>query len=349
MKISDIKNLKALITETDLDVIRKSLRSLRDDYSSNNTENVLVKMNGSESIVNKNYFIGEIEQILKTRTLQRTHYYLKRLIKSFTENKTSKINDLNLNRWKEYDDIITDSLWIMEKRDKSGAHSAGYWGNFIPQIPNQFLRRYTKKGEWVLDPFLGNGTTLIECKRLGRNGIGIELNDEVIKVAKNNLVKEKNRSKVKTKVIKGDSRKVNLKSELQKLKIDSVQFVLLHPPYWDIIKFSKKKGDLSNAKSVEDFLDMFGKVVDNTCGVLDKGRYLAVVIGDKYSDGEWIPLGFYTMQEVMKRGYKLKSIIVKNFDTTKGKMNQKELWRYRALAGGFYIFKHEYIFLFQKR
>ncbi len=80
---------------------------------------------------------------------------------------------------------------------------------------------------------------------------------------------------------------------------------------------------------------MFGKVVDNTCSVLENGRYLAVVIGDKYSDGEWIPLGFYTMQEVMKRGYKLKSTIVKNFDTTKGKMNQKELWRYRALLADF--------------
>ena len=349
MKISGIKILKALLKETNLDVIRKSLRSLKDDLSSNNKDNVSVEINGNETIVSKDYFIGEIEQILKTRTLQRTHYYLNRLIKSFTENKTSKINDLNLNRWKEYDDLITDSLWIMDKRDKSGAHSAGYWGNFIPQIPNQFLRRYTKKGEWVLDPFLGSGTTLIECKRLRRNGIGVELNDEVIKLAKDNLAKEKNRSKVKTKVIKGDSRNVDLKSELQKLKIDSVQFVLLHPPYWDIIKFSKKRGDLSNAKSAEDFLEMFGNVVDNTCGVLDKGRYLAVVIGDKYSDGEWIPLGFYTMREVMKRGYKLKSTIVKNFDTTKGKMNQKELWRYRALAGGFYIFKHEYIFLFQKK
>jgi DNA modification methylase len=237
---------------------------------------------------------------------------------------------------------------MMKKRDKSGAHSAGYWGNFIPQIPNQFIRRFTKKGEWVLDPFLGSGTTLIECRRLGRNGLGIELNDEVINLAKNNLAKEKNNYKVKTKVLKGDSRKTDLKSELKKVNADSVQFVLLHPPYWDIINFSKKKNDLSNAKSVEDFLKMFGKVIDNTCGVLDKERYLAVVIGDKYSDGEWIPLGFYTMQEVMKRGYKLKSTIVKNFDTTKGKMNQKELWRYRALAGGFYIFKHEYIFLFKK-
>ena len=348
MKKLDLTFLKPLLDLDEIDLFKKKIKGISNKLDLIDDE-IKIIFNGKESYVSKSFFLGEVNQILQTKTLQRSKYYLNRLIKSLTEVKTSRINDINLNRWKEYDDLITDSLWIMEKRDKSGAHSAGYWGNFIPQIPNQFLRRYTKKGEWVLDPFLGSGTTLIECKRLGRNGIGIELNDEVIKLAKDNLVKEKNRSKVKAKVIKGDSRKVDLKSELQKLKIDFVQFVLLHPPYWDIIKFSKKKGDLSNAKSVEDFLEMFGNIVDNICGVLDKGRYLAVVIGDKYSDGEWIPLGFYTMQEVMKRGYKLKSTIVKNFDTTKGKMNQKELWRYRALAGGFYIFKHEYIFLFQKK
>ncbi len=348
MKTNNFKILNSLIKETNLDKIRGIITSIKEGVNSVKSDVIDININGNITKVKKDYLLKELEQILKTRTLKRTHYYLNRLIKSFTENKTSKINDLNLNRWKEYDDLITDSLWIMDKRDKSGAHSAGYWGNFIPQIPNQFLRRYTKKDEWVLDPFLGSGTTLIECKRLGRNGIGIELNDEVIKLAKKNLAKEKNINRVKTKVIKGDSRKVDLKSELNKLKIDSVQFVFLHPPYWDIIKFSKNKGDLSNASSVENFLNMFGKIIDNTCSVLEKGRYLAIVIGDKYSDGEWIPLGFYTMQEVMKRGYKLKSTIVKNFETTKGKMNQKELWRYRALAGGFYIFKHEYIFLFQK-
>jgi len=47
-----------------------------------------------------------------------------------------KINDLNLNNWKEYQNIITDSLWIFKERDKSGAHKGNYHGNFIPQIPN---------------------------------------------------------------------------------------------------------------------------------------------------------------------------------------------------------------------
>jgi hypothetical protein len=89
-------------------------------------------------------------------------------------------------------------------------------------------------------------------------------------------------------------------------------------------------------------------IVEKAAAVLDKGRYFALVIGDKYNKSEWLPLGFLTMQEVLKCGFKLKSIIVKNFEETLGKRNQKELWRYRALVGGFYIFKHEYIFLFQK-
>jgi DNA modification methylase len=307
-----------------------------------------ISLNGDTLKVRKELLIEDLTQIFEAQTLERAKYYISRLKKSLTEVKTSKINDINLNRWKEYDDIITDSLWILDKRDSSGAHNAGYWGNFIPQIPNQFLRRYTKQGEWVLDPFLGSGTTLIECKRLGRNGVGVELQSEVVEIANKNISAEENIYNVRTEIINADSTELNLKLELEKLNIKSVQFLILHPPYWDIIKFSENKRDLSNARSVQEFLNLFGKVVDNACEVLDNGRYFAVVIGDKYSQGEWIPLAFFTMNEILKRGYVLKSTIIKNFEETKGKMNQKELWRYRALVGGFYIFKHEYIFLFKK-
>lgn len=307
-----------------------------------------ISYNGETARINKTILLEELNQIRDAKTVERAKYYITRLKKSLIEVKTSKINDLNLNRWKEYDDILTDSLWIFDKRDKSGAHNADYWGNFIPQIPNQFLRRYTKQGEWVLDPFLGSGTTLIECRRLGRNGIGVELLPEVVEIANKNISSEENKFNVKTEVINADSTELNFKQELKKRNIKTVQFLIMHPPYWDIIKFSDNKKDLSNAKHIEEFLNLFGKVVDNTYDILDKDRYFAVVIGDKYSQGEWIPLSFCTMNEVLKRGYILKSIIIKNFEETKGKMNQKELWRYRALVGGFYIFKHEYIFLFKK-
>jgi DNA modification methylase len=326
-----------------LDIIQIINNPKEDKYGIINITN-----EGDIITYDKSTILNEINTILKSQTIERIHYYIKRLKKSLLEIKTSKINDLNLNQWKSYDNIITDSLWLLEKRDSSGAHNAGYWGNFIPQIPNQFLQRYTKKNEWVLDPFLGSGTTLIECKRLGRNGIGVELQPEVVELAKNNITLETNIFNVKTEILNADSTKLNFKDELKKLNISSVQFLIMHPPYWDIIKFSENPNDLSNADTIDNFLYLLGQVIDNTYDILDYNRYMALVIGDKYSKGEWIPLGFYCMQEVLKREYLLKSIIVKNFEETRGKMNQKELWRYRALAGGFYVFKHEYIFLFQK-
>lgn len=339
--------LDKIIVKEDLNSIKSDVLNIINNLNGNEKHFVYI-LNGEEQTVQKDLLQRELNQILETRTVERTKYYLNRLIKSLVEQKTGKINDINLNRWKEYDDIITDSLWLIDKRDKSGAHKADYWGNFIPQIPNQLLRRYTKKGEWVLDPFLGCGTTLIECKRLGRNGVGIELSNITATRAKKNIAKEENHTKVKTSVQTGNSFSFKYENLLKKLKLKSFQFMVYHPPYWDIIKFSNKKDDLSNADSVNEFLNMFGKVIDKTLPLLDKGRYCAVVIGDKYSGGEWIPLGFYTMMEFAKRGLKLKSILVKNFDQTLAKRNQKELWRYRALAGGFYIFKHEYIFLFRK-
>ena len=66
-----------------------------------------------------------------------------------------KYNDLDLSQWREYTDIETDSLWIIDKRDNSGAHSGHYHGNFVPQIPHQLFSRYTKKRRLDFRPVYG--------------------------------------------------------------------------------------------------------------------------------------------------------------------------------------------------
>lgn len=296
----------------------------------------------------RDVLLSDIQQTIDAQTLTRSQYYIQRLLSGITAFRVNNNNDINLNRWKEYDHIFTDSLWLIDHRDRSSEHTAEYWGNFIPQIPYQMLIRYTKAGEWVLDPFLGSGTTLIECKRLGRHGIGIELNPKVATEAKNRLEKTANPKNVITEIFIGDCLEQNYPELLRPFGIHEVQLIIFHPPYHDIIKFSNDARDLSNKSTIDDFITSVQLISEMTYAILAEGRYCVLIIGDKYMQREWIPLGFDAMQAVMRVGYKLKSIIVKNYDQTKGKREQTQLWRYRALVGGFYIFKHEYIFVFQK-
>ncbi len=50
-----------------------------------------------------------------------------------------------------------------------------YLGKFIPQLVEVFLRNYFKKGDSILDPFMGSGTTLIEANMLGMPSAGVEI------------------------------------------------------------------------------------------------------------------------------------------------------------------------------
>jgi len=256
-----------------------------------------------------------------------------------------QFNDIDMRRWKEYDEIITDSLWILGRRDNSGAHTPEYHGNFVPQIPRQAMLRFTRRGEWVLDPFAGLGTTLIEARRLGRNAVGVELSEEIAEKARSFVSEEPGETVAE--ILVGDSTRPETFEAIREI-MDTFHLVILHPPYWNIIRFTERREDLSNAPTLDAFLSAFSRTVGLVRPLLAARRYLVLVIGDAYRKGEWIPLGFYTMKAIMDAGFRLKSIVVKDIQENRGKRGQYSLWRYRALRGGYYVFKHEYVMFFQK-
>ncbi len=265
--------------------------------------------------------------------------------------KTKPYSDIDLNNWKLYSHIKTGTLWEFNSRDKSNGHSYDYHGNYIPQIATQLFERFTKKNDIILDMFLGSGTSAIEALNMERRCIGVELQKSVVdyvsqKFTPKQLVKDVN-------IICGDSASDSINIRVQdRLKImgrDFAQFLVLHPPYDDIIKFSDSKEDLSNCATTEEFYDLFERVAKNGYDALEKGRFAALIIGDKYANSRFIPLGFECMKRMENVGFVCKATIVKNITgNEKAKGKTANLWRYRALAGGFYIFEHEYIMIFQK-
>jgi SAM-dependent methyltransferase len=247
------------------------------------------------------------------------------------------------------DDLIVESLWLLGPRDKSSSHAGDYWGNFVPQIPNQVLRRFTKEGDWVVDLFSGMGTTLIECRKLGRNGVGVELNESVAARSRERIEAADGKATTAATVLTADSTAPETVAAIQAaMGRDRADCVLLHPPYHDIIRFSADGRDLSNADDESAFLGAFDRVVANAVQLLRPGGHLALVIGDAYRKGEWRPLGFECMQLCRRAGLQLKAINVKDIQgNERGKGKATNLWRYRALRNGFYVFKHEYVMLFK--
>lgn len=248
-------------------------------------------------------------------------------------------------------DINVDSLWLIKERDKSGKHSNIYHGNFIPQIPNQLIRRYTKENDLIMEPFAGSGTTLFECESLNRRYIGFDINEQIISYVKERMKGSSysNYYLACADMLNKEQVKKEMCYSLKTLYSENVQFMLVHPPYMDIVKFTDKENDLSNCYDLKSFIDKLHLVFTNILSFLEKNKYFALVMGDIYKNREVIPLSFYCM-DMIKRSFKvkLKGIIVKNIEGNRGKLGVNSIWKYRALKSDYFLFKHEYIFVFKK-
>ncbi len=90
---------------------------------------------------------------------------------------------------KLFEEIRIDSSWAFtDKTRKDTAYiTHGYHrypAKFIPQIVSRLATKYTKKGDLVVDPFGGCGTTLVESKVMCRPSIGVDINPVAVLMTK---------------------------------------------------------------------------------------------------------------------------------------------------------------------
>lgn len=202
-------------------------------------------------------------------------------------------------------------------------------------MPRNLILRYSNPGDWVLDQFVGSGTTLVEAKLLNRNAIGIDINPQSVLLSETNINFQCD-SNSQIYVKNADATNIGF------MKDGHIDLICMHPPYANIIKYSKSiQGDIS-LLSVEDFLIEMGKVAEESFRVLKKGKICAVMIGDVRKYGKVVPLGFCTMQRFLEAGFSNKEIIIKEqYNCFSSAFWEKQ-------NNSFLLLAHEYIFVFQK-
>jgi len=242
------------------------------------------------------------------------------------------------------------TVWSFKQRGNWATHSGEYRGNWSPYIPRNVILKYSKPGELVVDYFCGAGTTVVECKLLGRKCIALDINDKAIELAKNNVnfkidaeqfmfVDDEIHLRThEPQLLVGDAR------DLSFLDKDSVDLICAHPPYANIIHYTDfEHGDLSYFE-IDDFLKEMFKVATESFRVLKPGRQCAILIGDMRRKKHVIPLGFKLINVYLDAGFKLKELVIKRQHNCK----TTGFWYTSSIKNNFLLLAHEYLPIFEK-
>lgn len=236
-------------------------------------------------------------------------------------------------------ELETSTVWSFRRRGNWATHRSSYRGNWAPEVVRNIILRYSEEGDSVLDPMVGGGTTLVECKLTNRHCLGIDINPDAIKLSKEVIDFDIN-TNAKIKMKKGDARNI------KHLNNESIDLVTIHPPYANIIEYSDGDiaEDLSSIKDIGDFYEEMEVVAEEMFRILKPGKYCAILIGDTRIKKHHVPISFNVMQRFLETGFILKENIIKHQWNTK----TEGFWAKRSKEYNFLLIKHEHLFVFRK-
>lgn len=228
---------------------------------------------------------------------------------------------------------------------------------FPSELATRLIKIYTKdKGEVVLDPFMGSGSTIISAYNLGKKAIGIELSEEYVKLSKERIKGiQLNLLQSSNDYIKPEIYNQTVFEIPKILKEKSVDLVITSPPYWNILterrsadkkqirKYSDSEEDLGNIHDYNSFLCKLKNAFAGIYGVLKTRKYCIVIVMDIRKKSKLYPLHIDMINLMKEIGFELDDIII--WDRQKEYNNMRPL----GYPSVFRVNKvHEYILIFRK-
>lgn len=263
-----------------------------------------------------------------------------------------RANNLDGKTWLQY----SFSIW-RDIEKANGERKLKHPAMFPSQLTARLIQIFSKnKGEVILDPFLGSGSTIVSAYKAGKKGVGFELSKEYIQLAEERIKETQlSLTQAKEDLIKPEIHNKTVFDISKTLSENSVDLVITSPPYWDILterrsadmketrKYSDSEEDLGNIHDYEKFMEKLKEAFSGVYKVLKSGKYCIVVVMDIRKKSKFYPFHMDLINKMREIKFELDDIIIWD--------RQKEYNNMRPLGYPF-VFRvnkvHEYIIIFKK-
>lgn len=272
------------------------------------TAEVMEYLGVSKHMLNK---LIKNEEIYVYKNEKNRNEFIKAEIESYKTNNAeklkpkldprNKLNDLLGKEWLPE----TKSFWFQKGLGAKHPHAQierQHPAPFSFQDVQRLVLFFTKKGQRVLDPFSGTGSTVKACAVSERTGVGIELSEHWYNLSKQRIEYEVGEGEsLKHEFINGDCREV-----LSNMDNESIDLVVTSPPYWSILnkkidqktkkrveaglatKYSENDRDLGNIDDYDEFLNELKNIFIKCSEVLKSNKYMCIIVSDFRNDSEFI-------------------------------------------------------------
>jgi DNA modification methylase len=235
----------------------------------------------------------------------------------------SHINCLTAKEWIKSQ--ITIQTFYYEGRDvrDKDVHPAV----FPIALPAHFIKLFTHKGELVLDPFVGIGTTLLAARDLERNAVGFDLKKEYIEYAKQRLSQTSLTTNSQQVLVNDDTFNIP-----QYLKPETVSLSVTSPPYANMLNHKRLnksiRGDLRNNKHYlkvqqysagprdlgqmnhQKYSEALTKIYRGIHQLMKPQGHVVVNVNDVWENNKRYPTHIYVIDALEKAGFEFRNTMI---------------------------------------
>jgi DNA modification methylase len=196
---------------------------------------------------------------------------------------------------------------------------------FPISLARRIIELFTHEGELVVDPFVGSGTTLIAARDIDRNAVGFDLKPEYIELCAERLVQKSLLGKSQQLAIHDDARCIH-----QYINNETVSLIWTSPPYSNLLnrprknksrrfrnneqlgkieQYSQDPRDLGTMQ-LDDYTNAMGEIFESMLPLLRPKGHCVINVPDMWWENKRITIHVSLIEELRKRGYELRNIII---------------------------------------